>query len=356
MSVFGWRPSAWVKGRFLLGRAVAVLTMSVALLSISGSAFGAIGYVRSGGTNGTSFPFDIGTAGTDRLVVVIAADESTGINLTGVTVDGNACNPVTVADNPDSIGNHQEMWYCDEDDLGASNGSVTVAIAGGSASWGVHAHLYTGVIQSGPLDSGIDNTSVGGTTVTVPGIDVSANGLVVMGASEGTGGFTGSSYTSPLIERDNTPGASTTFLTSSGVESSAQTNKTYVTTFSGTINRGSAVVASWDEAPPAAADVTQIHYRWRNDDGGELVAISVEETVTGNTTSATFFTLTSWTPLANELVLVAVALRDETLTVSVSGNGLLSSAARFGSSPWAERLRLGRAWQERSTWWLWSGV
>jgi len=51
-------------------------------------------------------------------------------------------------------------------------------------------------------------------------------------------------------------------------------------------------------------------------------AIVAEETVTGSTSTGNV-TLTSWTPGANELVLVAVAVRDETAEpVTVSGNGL----------------------------------
>jgi len=52
------------------------------------------------------------------------------------------------------------------------------------------------------------------------------------------------------------------------------------------------------------------------------VAIALEGTTTGSTTSAASFTLTSWTPLADELVLLAVAARDESITVTASGNGL----------------------------------
>jgi len=123
------------------------------MFSTVGSAYGAISFVRANGDTGTSTTLDIGTAGTDRLVVVFADDESTGISLTNVTVDTKGCNKVTEADNPDGAGNHQELWYCDEDDLGASNGSVTIAIVGGDGGWAVHAHLYTGVIQTGPTDS-----------------------------------------------------------------------------------------------------------------------------------------------------------------------------------------------------------
>jgi hypothetical protein len=209
-----------------------------------------ITFVRSGGVTGTSFSFDIGSAGTNRLVLVIAGNESTGTNLSGVTVDGKACNLIVRADNNNGLGNHQEMWYCDEDDLGASNGTVTVTISGGSATWGVHAHLYTGVSRNGPTDFGIDNTSVNIATVTVNGIDVPANGLVVMGAGEGTDGLTVNSWTSPLALRQTTPGhpSSADLMSASGIETSQTTNKTYVATFSAAFNRGTAIVAAFEDA------------------------------------------------------------------------------------------------------------
>ncbi|MCJ2554728.1 MAG: hypothetical protein LN410_00780 [Candidatus Thermoplasmatota archaeon] len=69
-----------------------------------------VSFVRAGGAFGTSFSFDIGSPGTDRLVVVFADDESRGTSLTDVTVDSSSCNLVTEADNPSGTGNHQEMW------------------------------------------------------------------------------------------------------------------------------------------------------------------------------------------------------------------------------------------------------
>jgi hypothetical protein len=200
-------------------------------------------------TSSPSFSFNIGSPGTDRLVVVIADDESDTTNLSGVTVDGKACNHIATANNMAGTGNHQEMWYCDEDDLDSSSGTVTVATSGGDNSWAVHAHLYTGVDQSGPTDFGIDQTSEDPlTTVTVSGIDVPANGLVVMGAANGYGGRN-VSWTSPLVTRQDGPDPdSADLMSASGIESSAQTNKTYVATFSGTMYRGTGIVAAFPEA------------------------------------------------------------------------------------------------------------
>lgn len=204
-------------------------------------------YVRSNSVGGgTSLSLDIGNPGTNRLAMVIAGNESTGTNLTGASVDGKACNLVLRADNTNGLGNHQEMWYCDEDDLGSSNGSVTVAISGGSASWAVHTYLFTGASQGGPSDSGKDEASVGGTTITVTGIDAAANGLVIAGWEEGNGSFNISSQTSPLATTESADPTSADLWSSYGFETAVQTNKTYQVTLDQTLNRATGIVATWD--------------------------------------------------------------------------------------------------------------
>ena len=52
------------------------------------------------------------------------------------------------------------------------------------------------------------------------------------------------------------------------------------------------------------------------------MALGLVQVLTGSTASATSVALSSWTPAANELLLVAVATRSTSLSVSVSGNGL----------------------------------
>lgn len=218
-----------------------------------------INFIRSGGVTGTSFSFDIGTAGTDRLVSILAGDESQGTNLTGVTVDGKSCTLVKVANNTDGLGNHLEMWYTDEDGLGASNGSVTVSIAGGDSGWGLHAMLHTGVDQSGPQDFGFDETSVSVATITCTGVDVAADGLVVGGFCEGTGGLTESSVTSPLDQKQDGPDPSSADLFSyAGVESSTQSNKSYILTLNASHNRATGIVASWDKVADVIGQTYQM--------------------------------------------------------------------------------------------------
>ncbi|MEE9163428.1 MAG: hypothetical protein V3U17_01350, partial [Thermoplasmata archaeon] len=205
----------------------------------------AIRFIRAGGVSGTSFSFDIGSPGTDRLVVVIADDESKGTSLTDATVDSNSCNLITEADNPSGSGNHQEMWYCDENDLGSSSGSVTVAIVGGGPRWAVHAQLYTGVSQAGPTDIEVEDAVGGTSTIEVELVTVPAAGLVVFGAAHGSSGsFTG--WTSPLFERTDGPDPTSAVLASaSAVESAAQSDKTYIATASSSFNRGTGIVAVW---------------------------------------------------------------------------------------------------------------
>jgi hypothetical protein len=203
-------------------------------------------YVRSGGASAaTSFTMDIGAAGTQRLVTIGASLEGSSPGLTGVTVDGKAATLVSAAENPDGAANHSELWYIDEDSLGSSSGTVTIAIQGGSIVWAVAAALHTGVGQNGPDDFGVDATTVGGTTINPAGIDVAAGGLVVGVFGEGTSGLTVSSATPPLTNRQTLIPTSADLFFAEGIEASAQTNKSYVLTLSGAHNRASAVVASW---------------------------------------------------------------------------------------------------------------
>src|SRR3989344_6339485 len=83
-------------------------------------------YVRANSTAGSlSTTLDIGSADTNRLVAVFASSEAqSSTALSGVTVDSKACTIVQAAYNTDGLGNRTEMWYCDEDNLGSSNGTV----------------------------------------------------------------------------------------------------------------------------------------------------------------------------------------------------------------------------------------
>jgi hypothetical protein len=55
------------------------------------------------------------------------------------------------------------------------------------------------------------------------------------------------------------------------------------------------------------------------------MTIAVEESVAGGGTTGDTSTLTSWTPASNELILLFVAMRDESITPTAAGNGITFS-------------------------------
>ena len=208
-----------------------------------------IEFQRASGSTGTSHSIDIGSPGNNRLVVVIACDESSGTPLTNVTVDGNGCIKAGEADNPSGTGNHQELWYILESGLGSSSGTVTVACTGGDAGWVTHVLVYYGVDQSVPYDFEVEEAVINGTTISVENVNSSDGSVVIFSAGEGTGGLT-PGWTSPLSVRTDgpDPAGGADLATAGGIESSGQTGKTYVCTWSGTFNRGTGIVAVWEPA------------------------------------------------------------------------------------------------------------
>lgn len=215
---------------------------------------------RTGYVTGTSTSFDCGASSNDRLIVLFAADESKNIDLTGATVDGKAMTHVVTANNDDdATGSHTELWIITEEDLGASNGSVTVAIAGGDAGWGMRIHLYYGYTGDGtPSDYGVDDTSINTTTVSVSGIDNAIGDLIVMSACHGqTAAW--SSVTSPLASAtaDGLGDPSSTVMeTYDAVEENANSGKTYTATAASQFNRGSAIVAVFSNAAAGGTTLT----------------------------------------------------------------------------------------------------
>jgi len=208
-----------------------------------------IEFQRASGSTGTSHNIDIGSPGNNRLVVVIACDESSGTSLTNVTVDGNTCTKAGEANNTDGLGSHQELWYILESTLGSSNGIVNVTLSGGDGGWATHVHVYYGVDQSAPLDFEIEEAVVIGTEISVENVSSSDGSVVIFGAGQGMGGRTAASWTSPLSVRTDGPDPTGADLaTASGIESSGQTDKTYVCTWSAFLNRGTGIVAVWEPA------------------------------------------------------------------------------------------------------------
>lgn len=149
---------------------------------------------------------DIGVAGNDRLVLIIAFREvfsSDPEALTGATVDGKAC---TLQDKtfvrsgaPGTTSTGIEVWSIHEDQLGNSAGSVTCAIQGGNNQWGFVVGVRYGVAQRDAIATytGTNNDS---TTVDLTGVNASVGDLVLTAAAVQELDLF-SSWTSPLVEQ-----------------------------------------------------------------------------------------------------------------------------------------------------------
>ncbi len=217
-----------------------------------------IQYVRTAGALGANFSMDIGTADTDRLVTIhIDQEIATLLSVTAVTVDGKAATKLHDIVNTIGAGNAQQFWYIHEDDLGASAGTVTIALTGIAAAARADAMLHTGVKAGAPHDSGFDNTSGAVGTITVNGIDCPAGGVVIGGWGQGQNAPGAiNTITSPHTQRFITVPNSATLVGTSGIESAAVTNKTYIldwVTADGFRHTG--IVASWE----CASAITQTH-------------------------------------------------------------------------------------------------
>lgn len=228
----------------------------------------------SGGASGTSTTFDIGTAGNDRLIVIMACDEHSGTanDLTDVTVDGKSCTKVVIAQNDSGAGNHLEMWYILESDLGSSNGSVTVALSGADSGWAFHIHLYYNAAQQAPSGYAINDEQTSSTTITTETqIAVQENYLVVACAGSGASGDMAAPG-SPLSRVTDGPDPSSAVFGTSYVIESRNGSYNYTENFSSATNRGTMIAAAWP-AVESGIDETALRY----------VKIHIQEDSTGQT-------------------------------------------------------------------------
>lgn len=205
-------------------------------------------FQRAGGATGTSFSIDIGAAGNDRLVIVFANNEDQGAGFSAVSVDGKAMTQYLNVINTLGSGNQGEMWAIHEDQLGASNGTVTVAATGGDADWAMHAHVYTGVKQQAPKATFSQNTGDNTDTSTVTGVNAAVDELVAMMSGGGNPGT--STWSAPLIERydENYP-VSAGYASASAILTTALVDASLTTTFSQTMLRTVGLVGVWEPAP-----------------------------------------------------------------------------------------------------------
>ena len=218
----------------------------VALAPVASSEY----FVRTAGAAGNSFSIDVGSPNSDRLLVIHYGQETQSSNVTSVTVDGKNCALVLSTVNTIGAGNYQEMWYIDENALGASTGVVTVTVVGGNSSGWSAAQLFEGILSGAPYHVGYDNTSGAISTLTVEGMRCPANSLVVAGFGQGFASpGAEASITAPLVQRFIDAPSSATLAGYSGKETMEVSDKTYVMTWTNSDQyRGTAIIATW---PPA---------------------------------------------------------------------------------------------------------
>lgn len=215
----------------------------------------AIVFQRAVSATGQSVTIDVGAAGNDRLLVIQVGDESIQTDdadwSTLPRVDGSDILNVGLSKcNPDGIGNSQILYYATESDLGSINGSVSCSGLGIDTGSAVRALLWYGVDDAAPTDTAFNDTAIAPTNPSI-NIDVPADGLIVYGAGNGSGGGT-TGWTSPLTERIDgatNPPSSAVLGIAEAIETSAQTNKQYtVTVGTGTL-RSTGLALAFAEAP-----------------------------------------------------------------------------------------------------------
>ncbi|MHA2028630.1 MAG: hypothetical protein ACW99Q_04505, partial [Candidatus Kariarchaeaceae archaeon] len=146
-------------------------------------------FQRASGSSGTSHTIDIGEPGNHRLVAVFVGNETSGSSTSGVTIDGKTGIKIAEADNPNGLGNHQELWVLTETGLGGSNGSVIVNVMGVDSSYAIHVMVFYNVRDStSPFDVQIEDDSVSMFEIQPNPINIPKNGLLLFGAGNGASG------------------------------------------------------------------------------------------------------------------------------------------------------------------------
>ncbi len=200
------------------------------------------------GTAGANFSIDVGAVDNNRFMVVALAEEDPTSPITAVTVGGNSMTqvPISPAENPSGNGTWISMWTIDEAGLDTLSGSQTVAVAGDNSGMGDAAMVFYGVDQTvGIFDSGLDEASTATPWTAI--LSCAANGAVVGMWAHGDQNFDWTSFTSPLAN-SVTPVVTSAFSRMNwGIESSAQTDKSYVGAATSASVRGAVIVISLSE-------------------------------------------------------------------------------------------------------------
>lgn len=139
--------------------------------------------VTEGG--GTGFSANIGTSGTGRLVEIAVFSEVDVAALTGVTVDGKAATKTLRAPH-DTDDTMLELWRIDEAALGASAGSVTIGIGGGTSNMAVVVSAYTSDNGFSSATAFARTNQINSSSVTVLDALSAADNLVTFSALAGS--------------------------------------------------------------------------------------------------------------------------------------------------------------------------
>jgi hypothetical protein len=244
----------------------------------------------SSGSTSLTWSHTVTSAGSDRILIVgvgVDQNQSCCRTVTGVTYGGVSMAVVPSGISTNANRTRSELWYLVNPPTGTNNVVVTLS---GSADVRAGATSYTGVNQATPLGTAIGATG-SSSTASVSGVSSAAGELVVDAAAlESTSSY----FTAPGAGQ-------TSRYTSHGTDGGGSNNNVPI---AGSSEPGAAsVTMSWSmEASKAWA----------------IVAVPLKPA----SATLTSLTLPSWTPQPNELLLVGISMRDETISHSVSGNGL----------------------------------
>jgi len=202
-------------------------------------------------TGGSDMTLDIGVADNNRLVVVSYARVfDSDVSLSACTVDGKSMTELATNSPALDIGGagmNVDMWLIWEATLGASAGSVTVAATGDTSAGAYSAMVFYGVDQTVKVLDSNKMETVTGTTITVTSIDVSAKGAVI-GSFGWESDTTVSSYTSPLAGEVLIAPTFGDMAMVWGIETSAQSAKSYSTVLNASSGDTACIVISVDSA------------------------------------------------------------------------------------------------------------
>lgn len=152
--------------------------LAIDITNVGSIAFGGISSFSTSQT-----PTSVSVSGTNTIGIVNVIGESGGDNITAVTWDGNPMTKIAAVQVPGD--RFISSWYI----LNPTSGTSTISFTGGSF-WRSLSSYYTGVKQSGQVDSSNTGTSSSNAAITVATTVVAENCWTIMFQKDGVGGKT----------------------------------------------------------------------------------------------------------------------------------------------------------------------